>query len=194
MAKTRVILHPKTGMTVLPTFAAFGTAERMKGTKGNIKGRLLDAYGHEVSTGTTIHERPNWVILFEGVPLGQGYTLEVTYPTGQPQTQPNIKVSDIFETHISYPGNGAPVCNTFTAYGSVSASSAGAQVSGTLTPTGGGEPIDGTTLVQPASPRLTWLIQFSNVPDGNGYTLDVNDTVGGGDEKTNISVAAGNCA
>ena len=195
MDKPRVILHPspKTGLSVRPNFAAFGTAERMKGTKGNIKGRLLDEQGQEVSKGTTVHERPNWVIFFEGVQLGKNYTLEVTYHDGKPQYQHGIEVSEKFEIHISYPGTGTPVCNTFTAYGSVSASSADAQVSGTLTPAGGGAPIDGSTLVQPAGPRLTWLIQFSNVPNGNDYTLDVSDTVGGSDQRLHINVSDGNC-
>ena len=92
---------------------------------------------------------------------------------------------------IAHPNNDDDVCNTFVAYGTQTAPSTG-NVSGTMTPPGG-NPINGTTIQQPTG-RGTWAIQFSDVPDGIDYLLEVDDTSGGSGSSNGITVDPSYCS
>jgi hypothetical protein len=192
----RKIQHPKSNSKVHQNFVAFGTAERMKkGDIGATKGEIFDKDDNLLFTGTTIHERPNWVVLFEctdGV-IGLHRKVKITHWDGTPQTQTEIEVTADAGVQITYPANNDNICTTFTSYGTTT--NIPSQVSGTMTRSDAGATVDGTTIQQPTPGRGTWVIQFNSVPESgaNTYALDVSDTQGGFQEHTGINVAVANC-
>ncbi|MFL5339396.1 MAG: hypothetical protein ACJ8F7_04440 [Gemmataceae bacterium] len=200
--KGRKFQHPLKDDTLPMNFAAYGTSEHPKpGDIGSTKGLLLDKHGHPIGLARleTIHERPNWVIVFEGVPAGEDYTVEITFFDGKKIKSEKFSVPTK-EVNINYPGDDANVCNTFVSYGTNSVTQCMARVSGTMTGQPSGSPvIDGATIQQPSG-RCMWVIQFTNVPDSgvggsspDNYRLDVTNTAGGADFKQRIHVSASNC-
>jgi hypothetical protein len=154
--------------TVPTEFAAFGAAT-IKHIHA-VVGVMTDS-NKKCYTGVTLVQPPDWVIFFEGLPEGKGYTLTVydaDHPNELATFQP-IEVKKVRGIRIDFPQPGV-ICSTFAAYGY--ADSSIASVSGLLD--GNGKSYGGTTLQQPTS----WVIQFSSVSStGNNYTLTVS---GGG--------------
>ena len=154
------------------------------------------------------------MILFEDVPVGEGYTLEVRDDRGAPVTHANLMVAprtggqftvlapgdpgggseapepagDEEQLEVIGPGDFDAVCTNFVAYGTTDHPAA--NVSGSLTL--GSTVIYGSTIQQPTS-RGSWVIQFLGVPDGNGYRLDVSNTAGDAAHVDGINVSASNC-
>ncbi len=83
---------------------------------------------------------------------------------------------------IKYPTPGTGVCNKFLAWGW---SDAGLPVSGEMLL----DPfqIQGVTLQNPAEGQ-PWIIQFTDVPNGVGYTLVVEDSPTNGAQSGNLTV------
>src|SRR5262245_57808729 len=182
MAKVKRIRHPQPDEHVAANFVAHGTAEkRGKNDPGKITGTLVDANGNEID-GTTIHERPNWAILFQNVPPGR-YTLQVKFRGDADMQQVSFQVGEHI-IGITFPPGDGSVCNTFVAYGTQTFPNNG-QVSGTMQRDN--YSVDGTTILQPTG-RGTWAIQFSNVQGQFRYDLEVSDTSGGSGTNTNILV------
>ena len=88
---------------------------------------------------------------------------------------------------IIYPQPGDSVCNIYVAWGG---SDTGLPVQGGMAL--GPFVIQGITIQNPGQ-NTPWEIQFTNVPNGQGYTLYVEDIGGNGAECTNITVCPQAC-
>src|SRR5262249_43421257 len=144
----------------------------------------------------------HWVILFEYVKPGEDYVLEVRDYEGVAAVQTGIKVKkgkgkegagteveDERQITIIYPGNDAKICNNFVAYGTTDHPMA--NVTGMIIPPSG-PAIIGSTIQQPTSDG-TWAIQFTGVPDGENYKLEVTNTAGDYAHSDRITVNSSFC-
>ena len=180
---TNTIDFPKEERNRTPDFPAFGKTE---GDVGHLKGVLKNNQGTIVATGNTLKDGSHWVIVFEGVPVGE-YTLEVRGVGVINPATSNFRVESggsIGGRLIGInPSSGAMLGKSFVAAGT---SDQPYPVSGQIINPSG--VYFGTTLQGPPG-ASAWYVQFNGVPAGTGYTLTVSDTEGNAVQAANLTVS-----
>lgn len=162
--------YPDGEHPVSPAFlTAYGRADRV----GKVIGIVTTLDGAVASVGYTLAEPPFWVIYFRDLPEEADLTLWVfespcvgrsCIPLCQSVEFSTGKKGGYGQVTISSPGSGATVSTTFSACGTTDQN--GEVIADFDGPSG---TYAGTVLQGPPN----WVVQFSNVNPGSGYTLNV---------------------
>jgi hypothetical protein len=178
------IQHPKENEAVKTSFIAQGTCPQAKsvvgflwdGKAGFHRGML------RVAEGKTGKER--WNLIFIDVPEGNHWLfvmssedtskVESVRVTVAAKKKGNRADQVYGDPEIGWPGNGAEVASTFTAYGT---SGDGITITGTMKKDNGKGAVSGTasTSGEPGAWGGFWFIDFSGVDDDDPYELKVVD-------------------
>jgi hypothetical protein len=184
MPKLR-ISHPADGATIVGiplqmdkqgAFVAFGRALEPNLL---VKAVLRDEAGNEFKSARKIvlSQAPKWVVLFEEVLLDKKYKLEV-YDAAKPSGQPlrtatfTLKGPGHGSLAITNPTSNTTLCPDCVCYGHTDEDS---PVTGAMND--GTQSFPGNTMYQ-SSTTGVFAIQFSNLPLGSGYELDVTNAAG----------------
>jgi hypothetical protein len=172
---TPVIDYPKDGSEVLKTFIAFGTAP--SAVKA-VNGRLENQYTKEIICGRVLRgpNYPTWIIVFEGLTVGQKYRLTVTDHTGKYyQTVNDLLVQDDpQQITIQYPpSNSTLPGKSFASYGYTNDNLA---ITGKMRKNPSGPDTNGTTEISPPG-TVYWVVSFDNLAASPPtYTLIIENS------------------
>jgi hypothetical protein len=144
---------------------------------GEVGGVLRDRNRSRVWQAKVLPARDHlWIVIFEDVPPGEGYELEIHKVPGKEvlgRVAPVSVRAPHFSLSVGYPLSGAAVPQNFAAHGNTNEIST---VSGTMTLQGGNS-YNGQSVHQPSPQEQYWVLQFG-VAVGNPYTLNVSNLNG----------------
>jgi len=187
MAKSK-ILYPRKTMKKVPVVATTGPTFRACGERGNdaedINGFLNDGSG-DIAHNKLVLTDGRWILFFNAPASAKTYTLRVeglNKPNGDPEKPRTAEVTikaghQEFGPQIVTPGDGDTITSG-TVIATGSSTDEANPITGTLSNATLGVSKSGTTLIEPFDPPQPsgglWCIRFTEVPDGDGFKLEVN--------------------